>query len=280
MRALILALLLLAAPLAAPVAAAPQLVHLGARHYLIEMPDHPTGAMILVLHGGGGTPAQFADMTGFSAPALAEGYAVIYPAASQPKRITMWQTDVEKPGRADDFGFLDQVTRDAATRFQLDPARIYMSGFSNGAAMAEAYAMARAGRIKAVAAVSGTLDLRRTLQAQPMLIIHGTADPRVPYQGGRGAKSKVKTSFDAIPAQVMALVAAFGDLSQADRLIDPVDDGMQVTQSDYSNGQGVQLRLLSISGGGHGWPGRLSPKPKASDISATAEALRFFALHP
>ncbi|MDB5660852.1 MAG: hypothetical protein JWS10_3467 [Cypionkella sp.] len=273
--------LLVLLALASPLDAAPQDISLGARHYLIDLPDHPTGAMILVLHGGGGNPAQFAEMTEFSVPALAQGYAVIYPAATQPKNLTMWNGGAASKNRPDDIGFLDQVITDASQRFSLNPSRVYLTGMSNGAMMAEAYAMQRAGAVKAVAGVSGTIDLKRTpVNPVPMLIIHGTADQRVPYDGGRGAKTKVKNAnFAAIPDQVAAIVTAFGTLTKTDTVIDPASDGMRVLQSDYSNAAGVQVRLLQIEGGGHVWPG-LPRKNSNKDISANTEVLRFFAAHP
>jgi polyhydroxybutyrate depolymerase len=58
---------------------------------------------------------------------------------------------------------------------------------------------------------------------------------------------------------------------------------MRVTRSDFADAQGrIPLRLLTVEGGGHTWPGgRRAPRQKGTqDISANDELLRFFALWP
>lgn len=281
-----LRLTLLLIALAAPSFAAPQEVNLGDRRYLIELPDHPSGAMILALHGGGGNPEQFAQASGFSAPALAAGYAVVYPAGSGRSRLLTWNAGYccayAQRQHIDDIGFLDQVIADASARFGLSKDRVYLTGMSNGSMMAETYALQRAGRVKAVAGVSGTIDLATTpAAAVPLLHIHGTADSRVPYLGGQGEDGLVDTSFTAVADEIAAFVRAFGPMQKTETLINPTDDGMQVTQTDYRDAMGVEVRLLTVQGGVHAWPGGASHRKVATrDISANTEVLRFFAEHP
>jgi polyhydroxybutyrate depolymerase len=281
-----LRLTLLLLGLAAPSFAAPQEVNLGDRRYLIDLPDHPSGAMILALHGGGGNPSQFAQASGFSEPALAAGYAVIYPAGSGRTRLLTWNAGYccayAQRHHVDDIEFLDQVIADASTRFGLNKDRVYLTGMSNGSMMAETYAVQRADRVKAVAGVSGTIDLATTpAAAVPLLHIHGTADTHVPYLGGQGEDSLVDTRFTATPDEIAAFVQVFGALQKTETLINPTDDGMQVIQADYRDAKGVQVRLMTIEGGAHAWPGGTSRrKVSTTDISANTEVLQFFALHP
>lgn len=53
--------------------------------------------------------------------------------------------------------FLDTVLDDVARRVDVDPARIYIVGESNGAMLARLYAAVRSNRIAGVAAVIGTI---------------------------------------------------------------------------------------------------------------------------
>lgn len=276
--------LILALAIASPALAETRSVAMGERSYLIDMPDQLHPPLIVALHGGGGNPAQFARTSGLSAPANAAGYAVIYPAGTG-RRFLTWNAGYCCAGAArsgvDDLAFLDAVIADATARFGLD-TRVYLTGMSNGSMLAEAYAATR--RVKAVAGVAGTLDSTiRPRFAVPLLHIHGTADTHVRYGGGAGPDSFVQVEFAPVDDVMAGFAARFAPLSVTDRQIDPADDGMSVTQTDHSDASGaVQLRLLTVHGGGHAWPGgsRAGRQGGTQDIDANTEILRFFALHP
>ena len=278
---LVLSLVLL---FALPVAA--ETVPLGDRFYRIDLPQAPAGApLIVALHGGGGGADQFARNSGLSAPANGKGYAVLYPEGTG--RAATWNAGYccgqAQRRRVDDLAFLDAVIADAVRRFGLNPARVYLTGMSNGAMMAETYAAERPGKVRAVAGVAGTMDATRftPLGRMPLLHIHGTADDRVPYAGGMG--KGLRASFAPVAAVEAAFLAPFPMLARTERIIDPVDDGMRVLERNYADDAGVtQIRILTIEGGGHAWPGsRRAPRQGGTrDISANSEVLRFFAEHP
>jgi polyhydroxybutyrate depolymerase len=266
-----------------------QEIRLGDRSYIIDLPAQPMGApMILGLHGGGGNPAQFARNSGLSGPANTAGYAVIYPAGTGRLLLT-WNggycCGAAADRRVDDIAFLDQVIRDATRRFALDGRRVYLTGMSNGSLMAEAYAATRPAAVKAVAGVSGTVDLAAfpVTGAVPLLHIHGTDDPHVPFDGGQGSESLTDTDFNAVADVMAAFRKAQGPgLTEVTRVIDPADDGMTVLETTWSKRDNPVLRLLAIRGGGHVWPGgrRAERQGGTADITANAEILRFFAEHP
>jgi polyhydroxybutyrate depolymerase len=278
--------------LAMPVWADSQTVVLGDRSYTVDLPARAAGApIILALHGGGGNPAQFARNSGLTRPANAKGYAVIYPAGSgRMAKMLTWNGGyccayAMKAG-VDDLAFLDQVVADAAKRFGLDAQRLYVTGMSNGSLMAEVYGAARASKVRAIGAVSGSLDVDHTriTGPVPILVIHGMADNHVPFAGGVGAAGKVPTDWASVDQVIAAFVkAAPPPLTKADSVIDPVKDDTRVLATDYTDAQGqVMVRLLAIEGGGHVWPGgrRAERDGGTADIDANTEVLRFFALHP
>lgn len=257
------------------------------RFYRIDLPATPDNApMILALHGGGGNPDQTARNSGLTAPALAQGYAVIYPAGTG-RRLLTWNAGYCCAQAArrdiDDVAYLDAVIADAVRRFGLDPGRVYLTGMSNGSMMAERYAAERPQAVRAVAGVAGTMDLSLRIRGPvPFLHIHGTADTSVPYNGGVG-EGVTRTRFDSVPD----LIAAWRRANRADRdggtsVLDPVPDGRSATLQDWTDAQGrVMVRLITIDGGGHEWPGgKRSQKSGPRDVSANEEILRFFALHP
>ena len=286
-----LRLILMLVCLAAPAFADRQAIKLGDRSYLIDLPDRPTDApMIVALHGGGGNPAQFARTSQFAKPALADGYAVIWPAGTARfGRFLTWNggycCGYAAEVGVDDLAFLDAVIADAAERFGLNARRVYLTGMSNGSIMAETYAAQRPGKVRAVAGVSGTMDARLRVRGPvPLLLIHGTADDQVPYAGGTGASSLTKTDFSPVEAVIKAFRRPFrGHVSEDAQLIDPEADGTSVVQMDWTDDKGhVLIRLLKIEGGGHTWPGgrRSAWQGGTADIVANAEILHFFSLHP
>jgi polyhydroxybutyrate depolymerase len=285
---LIAALLALVLPVTAPAA---ETVRLGDRFYVIELPRNPRGApLILALHGGGGAPGQFASASGLARAALRDGYAVAFPAGSGRRgdSLLTWNAGYccgyAARRRTDDIAFLAGVMADAASRFGLDASRVYLTGMSNGSIMAETFAARNPGKIRAIAGVAGTMDTggNRVAGQVPALIIHGTADPMVPYDGGKGDSSLTRTDFASVPSVVRAFLAPWGPVRRTSRVIDRRDDGTSVTVTDHLSGGRVVLRLMTVEGGGHHWPGGRKAGQgggATAEIDANAEILRFFALH-
>ncbi|MCZ8079653.1 MAG: hypothetical protein O9289_10770 [Rhodobacteraceae bacterium] len=282
LRFIVLLLALATAPAAA------ETIRLGDRSYRIDLPANPQGAPIIIgLHGGGGSADQFARSSGLSRPANRQGYAVIYPEGTG--RAATWNGGYccgsAQRNRVDDMAFLDAVIADATRRFGLNPERLYLTGMSNGAIMAETYAARHPGRVDAVAGVAGTMDTGRirVKGPVPLLHIHGTADAMVPYAGGQGDSSLTRTNFASVASVEAAFLAPFPMLARTEHVIDPAADGMRVIERNYADERGrVQVRIQTIEGGGHAWPGsrRAARQGATQDISATTEVLRFFADHP
>lgn len=284
--AVLVSFALVATPLAA------ETVRLGDRFYIIELPPDPQGApLILALHGGGGSPDQFARASGLARAALREGYAVAFPAGSGRRdgSLLTWNggycCGFAARRQVDDEGFLAEVIRDAVTRHGLDGQRVYLTGMSNGSIMIETFAARNPGMVRAIAGVAGTMDTGRirVKWQVPALIIHGTADPMVPFNGGPGESSLTRTDFASVPSVAEAFLAPWGAVQISSRTIDRMDDGTSVTITDHTIGGRVVLRLMTVNGGGHHWPGGRKARlrdGKTKEIDANSEILRFFALHP
>lgn len=283
-----LALALLA--LSAPALADASRVDLGERFYLIDLPARAEGApVILALHGGGGGPRQFARDSRLGPAGTAQGYAVIFPAGSSRRGAEAgltWNGGyccgwAQRQG-VDDTAFLDEVVADAVARFGLDGRRVFVTGMSNGAILAEIFAAQSPGRVRAVAGVAGTMDTSQTPVEGPVpaLVIHGTADSRVPYEGGEG-RGPAGSVFAPVAAVVKAFLDAQpGPLARTTRRIDAKDDGTAVVVTDWSVSGKVRVRLLTVEGGEHHWPGARKARlatGKTREIDANTEILRFFA---
>jgi len=271
-------------------ARAAERVEIGGRFYLVELPAAPRGApVILALHGGGGDPRQFLRASGLGRDATAAGYAVIFPAGSSRRgedRLLTWNGGyccgwAAREG-VDDEAFLQAVIADAGARYGLDAGRVFVTGMSNGAIMAETFASRNPGLVRAVAGVAGTMDIGRVRPRGPVpaLVIHGTADEMVPFAGGQGARSLTRTGFASVEDVVDAFVAAQkGTLARTERRIDRVEDGTAVAVTDWIAGGKVRVRLIAVEGGAHHWPGGRKARldsGKTREIGANREILAFF----
>lgn len=279
---------LIALCLAVPASA--DTIRLGDRYYEIFLPRSAKGApLILALHGGGGDPDQFASASGLGSAATKAGYAIAFPAGSGRRgdRLLTWNggycCGYAQRARIDDIGFLKSVIKDARDRFGLSD-RVFLTGMSNGSIMSETFAAHNPDLVRAVAGVSGTMDASRTKVAGPVpaLIIHGTADTMVPYEGGKGDTSLTRTNFASVASVVSAFLAPWGGgLSETRREINRKEDGTTVIVTNYAKGDRLVLRLMTVEGGAHHWPGgrkaRLT-EGKTQEIDANTEILRFFDL--
>ena len=97
-------------------------------------------------------------------------------------------------------GALEGFLEDALKIHPIDPERIVVLGFSQGGVMAYDLALGRPERFRALVALSSWLPeaVVRGLAPDPArsalrtLVIHGTADPMVPIDAARGAKTQLE----------------------------------------------------------------------------------------
>lgn len=274
-----------------PVRADTREVTLGDRFYLIDLPAQSRRAPILLaLHGGGGDPAQFSAASGLGRAGTAQGYAVIFPAGSSRRggdRLLTWNggycCGYAARAGVDDLAFLQAVIRDATDKFGLDGRRVFITGMSNGSIMAQTFAARQPDLVAAVAGVAGTMDAghERVRAAVPALIMHGTADTMVPYDGGKGEDSLTRTDFASVDQVVQAFLAAQpGPMPQTNRHLYAKNDGTSVTITDWTSGGAVRVRLITVEGGAHHWPGGRKARlatGKTEEVDANTEILRFFA---
>lgn len=149
--------------------------------------------LVVVLHGYGTSASIVAKILDAEAIAEAHDVHVLLPNGTEDEngRLAWNATDAccDFDGKkADDVGAVADLIAHTAARHSVDPDRIYVAGFSNGAFMAHRLACDLGDRLAAVVAMSGVgfLDETRCLAESPvaLLQIHGDADRIVPYEGG------------------------------------------------------------------------------------------------
>jgi polyhydroxybutyrate depolymerase len=193
------------------------------RYYLWwAPPEAPAAPIVLFLTGTGASPTWTDTETGWSSVASQQRFTLVYPEALpiDPRQKphfgnnpTRWRdNDLVDPGTLspsspapvsasatnqsvtaddqpaiDDVAFLDAVLQDIQQRRGEPAAAIFLTGFSNGAAMAFRYAFSRSDHLAAIAPVAGYCRCPTTpplAHPLPTLYIIGDSDPLVPLHGG------------------------------------------------------------------------------------------------
>ncbi len=117
------------------------------------------------------------------------GFLAVYPCGSSfPLR---WRCDgrVNTPQEAQqDVRFISDLIDQLIQEYNVDEARIYANGLSNGGGMSFLLACRLSERIAAIGIVGGAYLLPWTeykpKRPVPAILFHGTADPLVPFNGG------------------------------------------------------------------------------------------------
>lgn len=249
--------------------------------------------LVLVLHGRGGTGPGTADLTGFDEVADEHGFIVAYPTGID----NQWNYVDGIPGyEADvpDRAFLRELVADLSERYPVDPARVYVAGFSNGGYMAQRLACDATDLFAAFASVGAAgYGGQPTVCGEPepvsILFIHGTADAIVPFTGLRQEGPNGPITVLASVEQTFAYWAYRLGCSTGIRptvLPSVLSPNMEVHVLDALDcPPGDELQLVVIVGGGHNWPGRPGRLPVQIgggvnlDVDASRYIWAFFERH-
>lgn len=209
--------------------------------------------LVISMHGAGLWGAAHRDMAQWNRVAEREGFIVAYPSGMRGHGPQIWHVE-ESPLLALDVRFIADLIDSLSARYNIDATRIYADGLSNGGGMAFVLSCTLPGRIAAVGLVASaqTLPWRwcpdRT--PVPVMALHGTADPVIPYRGGRAWISP--RPFPGIASWMTSWAERNGCAPI------PVDTAVapDVRRRHYTGcARNADVVLYTIDGGGHTWPG-------------------------
>lgn len=277
------------------------------RHFMVHQPKNlgAKAPVVILLHGGGGSMRRnfiFPTTAQWLTLADQHGFLLISPNGVSPKT---GDTDGNqqtwnglRPGKdrrrssADDVSFIESVIDWAAQNHNIDRDRVYVTGASNGGELVFRLLIERPTLFAAGVANIASLpaiEVPRPEQGTPIMMINGTEDPLMPWEGGpvRGVAEPVRP----IPETVEYWI----EVNNADReaavtteLPDRApNDGCRITATAYPqepNGKPVVLFYV-MEGGGHSTPfPREAPMPRrmrellgnlCEDVDGTALAWDF-----
>jgi phospholipase/carboxylesterase len=129
--------------------------------------------LLLLLHGAGGSGAGM--LRRIAAAADEAGVAVLAPDS----RGTTWDAIREQFG--DDVRFIDRALERVFATVSVDPARIAVGGFSDGASYALSLGLANGDLFQRVLAFSPGFVISAAVHGHPRFFVsHGTSDPILP----------------------------------------------------------------------------------------------------
>lgn len=265
----------------------------GKRSYILYVPAAARKTsdpmpLIVMLHGCGQSPADFARGTGMNVLAEEFGFIVLYPAQSRSAHLNLCWNWFRPEDQARDSGepaLLVGLVRQVIAEENVDPARVYAAGLSAGASAAAVLSRAypdvfaavgihsglAAGAARDAASATTAMQMGGTGQRHatqmPTIVFHGDADAVVNPRNGR---------FVTIRA-----AEPFSGLDRTERS-GQVPGGKAYTRTTYRKGQGrPQVEHWVVKGSGHAWSGGHAAgsftDPAGPD--ASREMVRFFLRH-
>ena len=280
------------------------------RIYGVYAPVDPTdpAPLVVLLHGGGGRAVKtWTQEHGRSWRALADehGFVLLLPEGLDDPgdedshhwndcRIGLDESVIAT--NALDVGFVVGLIEHVSGFLPIAPTRVYATGASNGGMMTYRLAIEAPAVFAAAAAVIANLpepsECERATVPVPMLIMNGTEDPLMPFDGGcvagdRCRRGRVMSTADTVAFWVETNGASrdpsVTQLPQRSWL-----DASSVIVYRFEGGQdGADVVYYHVKGGGHTVPGfeshpvarRLIAGPKNRDIDAASEIWAFFQQH-
>jgi polyhydroxybutyrate depolymerase len=215
------------------------------RFALVHLPEHQTTLLpvVIALHGSSSSAETLQAETGFDGTADRNEFIIVYPEGLRINGEQSWNSgeccEPATSAAVDDVAFIRDLIDHLKATYPIDATRVFVTGHSNGAIMAQKLACQLTDRITAVASVAGALDDASSCHpSRPisMLEVHGTADENVFYEYGRES-AQAWQSFDNCVQEMSTNVAR----------------GLSISGSSACT-NGTAVELLTIDGGSHAWP--------------------------
>jgi polyhydroxybutyrate depolymerase len=228
--------------------------------------------VVFSFHGLGRDPAEQQLLTRMVFLAEDEGFIAVFPASTTlegthealpalPDANKQWNVGLPRSLQyfegVDDVGFVEAIIDYLTGEYNIDKAQVFATGFSNGAMFSYYLAAKIPDKIAGVGAVGAgaplnIAEMKDELKPLPVIIIMGTEDPIVPYEGREG-------SFMSAEATAAFWVEINGINSEPEvEYLDPIkdDDPTRIKRTSWTDGiDGTAVILYTVEGGGHTWPG-------------------------
>ena len=267
----------------------------GARRYKVYVPPDCSAQgvpVMVMLHGGTQPVLDYAAGTGMNQLADVHHFLVVYPeqdARANPMRYWNWFRPQDQRTGTGEPALIAGITEQVISDYEADPDRVFIVGFSAGAAMAVVMA-ATYPHLYAAAGVHSGLPYGVAHDVpSAFALMRGANAPsrdvqlRIPLIVFHGDRDEIVNVVNASHIRQQRLGVS-GALTAADGVGETHGDvpgGHRYTRTTYSGEAGELLEQWIVHGAGHAWfggaPGCSYTDPLGPD--ASAEMVRFFAEH-
>ena len=228
-------------------------------------------------------------MTHFNPIADRQGFVVAYP-DGHGRHWT--DTPDTGPKGVDDLAFVSAIIERLTNTNRIDPSKVYAAGISNGGFFSQRLAIEFPERISAIAIVAATMqaslsETRAISKPVSVMMIHGTNDPLVPFEGGRVRAGPMREILSAHDSAVKwAQLNGCALIPTVQQLPIRSEDSTHVRVENFNQCPGdTEVIMYVIEGGGHAWPGGWQYLPEriigktSRNIDASEEIAAFFRRH-
>jgi polyhydroxybutyrate depolymerase len=251
----------------------------GRRHYLLAQPGRPSAGkrpLVIILHGAGASAKQVLGMAFPPSPLsvwleIAEREELVVIAADAGKGG--WSdcfADGRRVSKKDDVAFIAAIVDDGVARHGVDPDRVHLIGVSRGGLMAYRAASEIPHKLAAFSAVLACMPppgrVAPPAAPLPALIVAATADPFMPYHGGKffhtlGFLDPLSSIADSV--RTWRELAGLPDTP----VVVEIAPGKRPNRTRATRfmwgdaADGMQVGLVRIQNGGHAEPSALKRYP-------------------
>jgi polyhydroxybutyrate depolymerase len=249
--------------------------------------------LVVALHGRGGTGHVIVGLTHFDSVADAHGFLVVYPDGLSASWADGRGATPSDTGGIDDVKFISELIRKLARDYKIDSLRVFVTGYSNGGFMSQRVACELSSQVAAVGVVAATMGEITASHCHPdiaisVMLIQGTKDPLVPFQGGPMGPNGSRGMILSLQEAGKKWIGLDGCDSKPEitTLQDKAVDGTSIRREAFAGCKGgAEVIVYTVEGGGHTWPGGKAYLPesvigKTSGNMDASEALwEFFSKH-
>jgi len=256
------------------------------RWYRIYSPDPLADnlPMVILLHGGTGSMRSiFRPNAGgtkeWMTLAEKEGFILLVPNGTNPETGDTYGDDqnwndhrrdsAAGQTTAEDVDFILALLEQITAQYPVDQERVYVTGASNGGLMTYRLLIEAPDHFTAGAAFIANLpepalNLPVSGKPTPLMIVNGTEDPLMPWEGGSVGKDRGIVISGEETAAWWAVANRVNLDQKTSELLPDVDleDNCRIQKDYYPAGpDGTPLLFYTAQGGGHAMPSGKHPLP-------------------
>jgi polyhydroxybutyrate depolymerase len=252
--------------------------------------------LVIVLHGAAMNGTLMRRTTGYEFDRLADGrgFVLLYPDAfaGNWNDCRIASTTAARRAHIDDVGFIRAMIDQEKAKRGIDPAKVFVVGFSNGGHVALDLAALPQSPVAGIAVFASSLSTPedsscpQTTPTPPAMLVNGTADPIHPFGGGEISIFGLVHRGMVIGAEATARAFAErnGIASPPTTVTLPhhaPDDPTSVIQISWKRDDKPYVVLYEVRGGGHVVPQPAFRFPRifgatTGDLDGPSSAIAFF----